>query len=59
MPIIAILRVGIVLFIAGIILRFVSHLWWPLILVSGLGFALFIIATTLWSLDSPGDLSFD
>lgn len=59
MPIIGILRIGMIIFVAGVILRYVTHLWWPLVLLGGLGFGVFIIAVMLWSLDSSGDVSFD
>ncbi len=55
MPINLILLVGGFLFATGIVIRTVAGLWVPLIVLSGIGFALLIVGVTLWMLDSSGD----
>lgn len=54
---IGILRLGLLIFVVGILSFFFFHKYAIVSIMTGLGFALFVIGFTAWSLESSGDIN--
>lgn len=54
---VTILRLGIFIFLAGIISYFFSHKLAIVSVMTGLGFTLFVIGFTAWGLEATGDIN--
>lgn len=52
-----ILRLGIVIFLAGILSYFFTHKLAVVSVMTGLGFTLFVIGFTAWGLEETGDIN--
>jgi Na+/phosphate symporter len=54
---VTILRLGLLLFVVGVFSYFFTHKLAVTSVLTGLGFAVFVIGFTAWSLESSGDIS--
>lgn len=53
-----VLRLGLIIFVEGIVSYFFSHKLAVVSVMTGIGFTLFVVGFTAWGLESTGDINF-